>query len=206
MGSSKAAIHPALVDDGNGPCPDRPGFRESCQEQNRYNREKYSGNSVKIVSGGAARIIDTCIENFGQLDILVNNATILRRCLIHETPVEDWDAVKRKQKPRNWLQRIFKGFGSNRTSAPNPLFTRLAQGLQRYQATWGSLPQRKITAGPAIKLGSASKGLDALRTRLGLLAGGGYDQKLFPGHYELSARPRDRSRRRDRRQVDNHFA
>jgi NAD(P)-dependent dehydrogenase (short-subunit alcohol dehydrogenase family) len=42
---------------------------------------------------GAAWIIDTCIENFGRLDILVNNAAILRRSLICETPVEDWDAV-----------------------------------------------------------------------------------------------------------------
>jgi NAD(P)-dependent dehydrogenase (short-subunit alcohol dehydrogenase family) len=42
---------------------------------------------------GAVRIIDACVNKFGRVDILVNNAAILRRSLIHETPVEDWDAV-----------------------------------------------------------------------------------------------------------------
>lgn len=87
--------------------------------------------------------------------------------------------AKKKQKPRNWLQRIFKGSVDNRANAPNPVFAQLAQGLQQYQATWGILPQAKISAGPTLKLGSMGKRVEALRTRLGLAPGGGYDQSLF---------------------------
>lgn len=42
---------------------------------------------------GASRIVAACLESFGRIDVLVNNAAILRRHLIHETPIEDWDAV-----------------------------------------------------------------------------------------------------------------
>src|SRR5260370_3495783 len=42
---------------------------------------------------GASEIVETCIDGFGRLDILVNNAAILRRHLVHETPIEDWDDV-----------------------------------------------------------------------------------------------------------------
>ncbi len=63
--------------------------REICEE---------GGEAIAVAASvaeveGAAKIIDTCIRTFGRLDILVNNAAILRRSLIHETPVEDWDAV-----------------------------------------------------------------------------------------------------------------
>ena len=88
--------------------------------------------------------------------------------------------ARRKQKPQNWLQRMFNfGSSSRNKGAPNPMFTELAQGLQRYQATWGRLPQTKIPAGASMKRGSTGKRVDALRTRLGLSPGGGYDEQLF---------------------------
>lgn len=89
--------------------------------------------------------------------------------------------ARRRQRPQNWLQRIF-GFnfgGSRDRPAPNPLFVQLGQGLQRYQTTWGRLPQVRIPAGPTLKRGSRDKRVDLLRTRLGLPAGGGYDERLF---------------------------
>jgi murein L,D-transpeptidase YcbB/YkuD len=84
--------------------------------------------------------------------------------------------ARRHQKPRNWLARIFKG--DNR-STPNPVFQRLADGLDQYEASWGRLPQAKIPAGPALKLGSTGKRVAALRTRLGLPPGNGFDQQLL---------------------------
>lgn len=84
----------------------------------------------------------------------------------------------RVQRPRNWLQRIFRGSGEDRRSAPNPIFAQLAQGLEQYQAIWGSLPQSDIAAGAALKPGSRGARVDALRTRLGLPRGGGYDESL----------------------------
>jgi NAD(P)-dependent dehydrogenase (short-subunit alcohol dehydrogenase family) len=44
---------------------------------------------------GAARIVQTAIDTFGRLDVLVNNAGILRdRMVVNMTP-EEWDAVIR---------------------------------------------------------------------------------------------------------------
>jgi len=42
---------------------------------------------------GAKRIIDTAVEKFGQLNIVVNNAGILRDKMIFNMGEEDWDAV-----------------------------------------------------------------------------------------------------------------
>jgi murein L,D-transpeptidase YcbB/YkuD len=83
--------------------------------------------------------------------------------------------ARRHQKPRNWLARIFRG--DNR-SAPNPMFTQLADSLDLYRQSWGSLPQVKIPAGPVLKPGSTGRRVDLLRQRLGLAPGGGYDAQL----------------------------
>ena len=88
--------------------------------------------------------------------------------------------AKRRQKPQNWLARLFNPDGdSRRGGMPNPLFLDLARGLQRYQATWGRLPQTRIPAGAALKRGSTGKRVALLRTRLGLPAAGGFDNRLF---------------------------
>jgi L,D-transpeptidase YcbB len=87
--------------------------------------------------------------------------------------------AKPKQKPRNWLQRMFGKSRDDQKSTPNPLFLQLAQGLEQYRATWGALPQGDVPAGPTLKRGTTGKRVDALRTRLGLAPGGGYDDALF---------------------------
>lgn len=89
------------------------------------------------------------------------------------------NVARRRQRPQNWLARLFDfGAGSRNRNTPNPLFFELGRGLQHYQATWGALPQVKIPAGPALKLGSTGKRVALLRQRLGLPAGGGYDQQV----------------------------
>jgi L,D-transpeptidase YcbB len=88
------------------------------------------------------------------------------------------NVARRKQKPRNWLARLFDFGSSDRRGAPNPMFDQLARGLQQYQASWGRLPQTKVPAGAALKRGSTGKRVSLLRTRLGLPAAGGYDERL----------------------------
>ncbi|QIL02960.1 L,D-transpeptidase family protein [Sphingomonas sinipercae] len=85
--------------------------------------------------------------------------------------------AKRKQRPRNWLQRLFSVGDQNRRGAPNPMFFQLAQGLQQYQAVWGRLPQNKVAAGATLKPGQKGARVNALRQRLGLPAGT-YDDVL----------------------------
>ncbi len=86
--------------------------------------------------------------------------------------------ANKRQKPRNWLGRLFNRSAQQRGS-PNPLFLELADGLQRYHASWGALPQNNIPAGPVLKRGSKGARVEALRTRLGLPAQGGYDDMLI---------------------------
>jgi NAD(P)-dependent dehydrogenase (short-subunit alcohol dehydrogenase family) len=55
------------------------------------------GGEAVAVTGSVAdaddarRMMETCMESFGRLDVLVNNAGVLRRHLVQDTPVEDWD-------------------------------------------------------------------------------------------------------------------
>jgi len=49
-------------------------------------------DSVATVEGGQ-RIIQTALDNFGRLDIVVNNAGILRDRMIFNMTEEEWDAV-----------------------------------------------------------------------------------------------------------------
>ncbi|MCW3796962.1 L,D-transpeptidase family protein [Sphingomonas sp. BN140010] len=82
--------------------------------------------------------------------------------------------ARRKQRPQNWLSRIFNP-ASARRNAPNPVFFDLARGLQQYQATWGRLPQVSIPSGAALKPGATGNRVRLLRTRLGLTPIGSYD-------------------------------
>ena len=90
------------------------------------------------------------------------------------------NVAQRRQRPTNWLLRTI-GFDwavGGQRDAPHPMFIDFARGLQQYQASWGRLPQIKIPAGPSLKQGSTGKRVDLLRRRLGLPAGGGFDQRL----------------------------
>ena len=87
--------------------------------------------------------------------------------------------ARRRQRPQNWLARIFDfGSSSRQRNAPNPLFVELARGLQHYQATWGRLPQAKIPAGASLKRGSTGKRVSPAPDPSRACAGGGYDDQV----------------------------
>jgi len=51
----------------------------------------------------AQRIIDTCVEAFGSIHILVNNAGISKPGMLHKLSVETWDEVVNVQMRGPWL-------------------------------------------------------------------------------------------------------
>jgi NAD(P)-dependent dehydrogenase (short-subunit alcohol dehydrogenase family) len=61
-----------------------------------------AGGGEAVVNGddvsdwdGAGRLVETAIRSFGSLDIVVNNAGILRDRMLVNMSIEDWDAVIR---------------------------------------------------------------------------------------------------------------
>src|SRR5690606_895146 len=51
-----------------------------------------NGDDVSDMAG-AKRLIDQAIESFGRLDVLINNAGILRDRMVFSMTEEDWDSV-----------------------------------------------------------------------------------------------------------------
>lgn len=51
----------------------------------------------------AQKIIDTCVENFGSIHILVNNAGISKPAMLHKLTVALWDEVVNVQMRGPWL-------------------------------------------------------------------------------------------------------
>jgi len=58
----------------------------------------------------ATRIIQTAMENFGRIDVVVNNAGILRDRFFHKMSVDEWDAVMKVH--------LHGGFYVSRAAAP----------------------------------------------------------------------------------------
>jgi len=40
-------------------------------------------------------LVDTAVDEYGSIDVMVNNAGILQQTRLHETPVEDWEELMR---------------------------------------------------------------------------------------------------------------
>ncbi len=72
----------------------RHGAAEAVATEIRHAGGEAVGVTASVAEPeGARRIVDSCMEAFGRVDVLVNNAAILRRHLVQETPIDDWDAV-----------------------------------------------------------------------------------------------------------------
>ncbi|HOJ72043.1 MAG TPA: 3-oxoacyl-ACP reductase family protein [Syntrophorhabdaceae bacterium] len=55
------------------------------------------------VEEDAIKIIDTCVQEFGSIDVLVNNAGISKPALLHKMTVDVWDQVVNVQMRGPWL-------------------------------------------------------------------------------------------------------
>jgi 3-oxoacyl-[acyl-carrier protein] reductase len=51
----------------------------------------------------AQRIVDTCVQNFGSIHIIANNAGISKPAMLHKMSVEIWDEVVNVQMRGPWL-------------------------------------------------------------------------------------------------------
>ena len=93
-------------------------------------------DSVASMAGGA-RIVDTAVKTFGRIDIVVNNAGILRDRMIFNMSEEEWDAV---------INTHLKGsFAVTRAAAP----------LMREQR-WGRIVNMTSTSGLVGNVGQAN--------------------------------------------------
>jgi NAD(P)-dependent dehydrogenase (short-subunit alcohol dehydrogenase family) len=77
--------------DGDG-ADERPAHQVACEIVRAGGEAVASTDSVATPQGGQA-IIDTALERFGGLDILVHNAGIVRRASLAQMTYEDFDAV-----------------------------------------------------------------------------------------------------------------
>ena len=60
--------------------------------------EDIGGNAVAVqadtsVATDVERLIDSCIQSYGKIDILVNNAAVLRRTPFLDITEEEWDWI-----------------------------------------------------------------------------------------------------------------
>ena len=74
--------------------PDVPARRSrGRRDQGRRRRRRWPTPTACRTSASAARIVGTALEAFGRLDVVVNNAGILRDRFFHKMSAEEWDAV-----------------------------------------------------------------------------------------------------------------
>jgi NAD(P)-dependent dehydrogenase (short-subunit alcohol dehydrogenase family) len=78
--------------DGTGNTNDTPAQEVVSEIKKNGGQAVANGESVTDFKG-AKRIIECALDNFGKLNIVVNNAGILRDRMIFNMAEEDWDAV-----------------------------------------------------------------------------------------------------------------
>ena len=73
-------------------------------------REAVANTDSVSDSLSATRIIQTAMDNYGRIDVVVNNAGILRDRFFHKMSVDEWDAVMKVH--------LYGGFYVSRAAAP----------------------------------------------------------------------------------------
>ncbi len=65
----------------------------ACDAIRAMGREALALQADVAMAGDVERMVSAALDRFGQLDVLVNNATRHRGRLVHRLPEHDWDAV-----------------------------------------------------------------------------------------------------------------
>ena len=150
---------------------------------------------------GAQRLVNTAIETFGGLDVLVNNAGILRDRMLVNMTEEEWDAVinvhlKGTYAPSRWAaaywrERVKAGETNDarivNTSSPSGLFGN--PGQTNYGTAKAGIASFTIIA--AQELGRYGVNVNAIapvaRTRMTENLGGGASQAVEPDKFDVFA-------------------
>ncbi len=90
-GASMVVNDPGVAPDGSG--TDLNPANEVVQEIKNQGGLAVANYDSVADFANAGKLIKSCVDNFGRLDILVNCAGILRGAPIYDMSEEDWDAV-----------------------------------------------------------------------------------------------------------------
>lgn len=90
---AKQGAQVVVADSGTGVQGDHadPAVANSAAEQIGENAVAYADSVAS--PGAAAALVDLAVKNFGGIDIIVNNAAILRDALVFKQEPRDWDAA-----------------------------------------------------------------------------------------------------------------
>src|SRR5580704_15616229 len=149
---------------------------------------------------GAGRLVETALQAFGSLDIVVNNAGILRDRMLANMTIEEWDAVIRvhlrgtfatmRRAAEYWRARTRSG-GTNdariiNTTSASGLFGNVGQA--NYGAAKGAIAAATIIA--ASELGRYGVTVNAIApgayTRMTEQAKPGSRASVEPGAFDVS--------------------
>jgi NAD(P)-dependent dehydrogenase (short-subunit alcohol dehydrogenase family) len=148
--------------------------------------------------GGAQRLIQTAIDTFGGLDVLVNNAGILRDRMLANMTEEEWDAVIRvhlrgtfapmRHAVEYWRNRSKAGETNDariiNTTSPSGIYGNIGQ--TNYGAAKAGIASMTVIS--AMELGRYGVTVNAIApaalTRMTENLGGGFDATVKPDEFD----------------------
>ena len=147
---------------------------------------------------GAQRLVNTAVETFGGLDVLVNNAGILRDRMLVNMTDDEWDAVIRvhlrgtfaptRWAAAYWRERVKAGETNDariiNTSSPSGIFGNVGQA--NYGAAKAGIASFTIIVGMELaRYGVTANAIAPVaRTRMTENLGGASSQPVDPGTFD----------------------